>query len=272
MPLVRPSLPAASVFSQLPWPLPAVLAWAAAWGTYLLLGRCGLGAALCLGGGLAASMLLASCCQGRWRQTITAGGFPLSAAALGGAAGLPAWTWLLLLLPVLAIYPLRAWRDAPFFPTPAQALSGLSSVVSPAPASVLDAGCGLGHGMAELHALWPQARVHGVEWSVPLAWLAARRCRYARVVRGDMWAADWSAHGLVYVFQRPDNMARIWAKAVRELAPGAWLVSLEFGVPGGVTAHARLPCADGRHVWIYQTPSCPLSPATAGSTGGEPGR
>ncbi|HZF80775.1 MAG TPA: methyltransferase domain-containing protein [Rubrivivax sp.] len=249
-----------------------MLAWAAAWATYLLLAQSGLGAAACFGGGLAVSLLLASCCQGRWRQMITAAGFPLSAAALGGASGLPSWAWLLLLLPLLAAYPLRAWRDAPFFPTPPQALSGLSSVVTPAPVSVLDAGCGLGHGMAALRALWPQARVHGVESSVPLAWLAARRCRDARVVRGDMWAADWSGHDLVYAFQRPDNMARIWAKAVHELAPGAWLVSLEFAVPGGVAAHARLVCADGRHVWIYQTPSCPPSPMTAGSTTGGPGR
>lgn len=272
MPLARFSTPAVVALPRLPWPLPAVLAWAAAWLVWLLLGRAGLGAAIAFGGGLASSLLLALLCSGRWRQAIAAGGFPLSAVVLGAAANLPAWCWLLLLLPLLAAYPLRAWRDAPFFPTPAHALQGLPAVVTRAPASLLDAGCGLGHGLSALHALWPQARAHGVEWSAPLAWLTARRCRFADIVRGDMWAADWSGHDLVYVFQRPDNMARVWAKAQRELAPGAWLVSLEFAVPGAVQAHTRLVCPDGRELWIYQTPTCPPSPATARSIKAGPGR
>lgn len=252
MPLVRLSKPAVAALARLPWPLPALLVWAAAWLTWLALRQTGVDAAACLGGGLATSLLLAPLCTGRRRRMIAAAGFPLSAAALGAAAGLPAWWWLLLLLPLLAVYPLRAWRDAPFFPTPARALQELPRVVTRAPASLLDAGCGLGHGLAELHSLWPQARAHGLEWSAPLAWAAARRCRFACIVRGDMWAADWSGHELVYVFQRPDNMARVWAKAQRELAPGAWLVSLEFAVPGAVGAHSRLRCRDGRELWIYQ--------------------
>ena len=260
----------------MPWPLPAVLSWAAGWTICLLVGHA-LGdtpfaAAVGFGAGLFASLLLAVRCQGRWRQAIVASGFPLSALALGGAAGLPAWLWLLLLLPLLTVYPLRAWRDAPFFPTPAHALHGLPSVVTTAPAKVLDAGCGLGHGLAALHALWPAAAAHGLESSAPLAWLAQRCCRYAHIERGDMWAADWSGHDLVYAFQRPENMARVWAKAVRDLKPGAWLVSLEFPVPGGVTAHARLVCPDGRDLWIYQTPPCLPSRATGHSTATQGGR
>jgi hypothetical protein len=101
--------------------LPAVLSWVAAWTICLLLrhalGPSGLGAAVGFGGGLAASLLLALHGQGRWRQAITAVGFPLSALALGAAASFPPWWWLLLVLPLLAVYPLRAWADAPFFPT-----------------------------------------------------------------------------------------------------------------------------------------------------------
>ena len=249
-----------------------MLSWGAAWVICLLVGLAGFDAVVAFGGGLTASLLLALHCGGRWRRAITAIGFPLSAWALGGAAGLPAWLWLLLLLPLLAVYPMRAWRDAPFFPTPAQALQGLSSVVTQAPTKVLDVGCGLGHGLAALHALWPRAAVHGVESSGPLAWLATRRCPYAHIERRDMWAADWSTHDLVYAFQRPDNMARLWAKVERELKPGAWLVSLEFPVPGDVAAYARLVCPDGRDLWIYQTPSCPPSPATGHSTAPKGGR
>ena len=43
---------------------------------------------------------------------------------------------------------------------------------------------------------------------------------------------------MVYLFQRPESMERAFAKATHELAPGCWLVSLEFAVPGR-TADAR---------------------------------
>jgi SAM-dependent methyltransferase len=184
---------------------------------------------------------------------------------------MPAWVWLLLLLPVLAAYPLRAWRDAPFFPTPKAALTGLDALMQP-PQRVLDAGCGLGHGLAALHRLWPQAELHGVEWSPLLAWATAGRCRYAHVRRGDMWAGSWAGHDLVYVFQRPESMARAHEKARRELAPGAWLVSLEFGVPG-IEASASLQGAPGgagaqrRPVWAYRMPA-----AAPDSIKGSPGR
>ena len=175
-------------------------------------------------------------------------------------------------MPLLAAYPLRAWRDAPFFPTPPNALSALPGVLTQPPASVLDAGCGLGHGLAALHAVWPQARLHGVESGAALAWMARRRCRrFPCIVGGDMWAADWSAHDLVYAFQRPDNMGRVHAKAQREMAPGSWLVSLEFAVPG-VPAAARLTCPDGRDLWVYRTPADPTREAANASTAAGAGR
>ena len=98
---------------------------------------------------------------------------------------------------------------------------------------------------------WPQVQLEGVEWSRPLALLARWHCGFARVRRGDMWRDDWREFALVYLFQRPDTMARAWAKAAREMAAGAWLVSLEFEVPGA-TPHARLLCVQGKPVWVYR--------------------
>jgi SAM-dependent methyltransferase len=197
---------------------------------------------------------LACTCRGRWRQAIAGLGFPLSALALGVAGPMPPWVWLLLLLPVLAVYPLRAWRDAPWFPTPADALAGLDAVVGPRQ-RVLDAGCGLGHGLVTLQRLWPTAELHGVEWSPLLAAATALRMRWrgpgARVRRGDMWAGSWAGFDLVYLFQRPESMARAHAKAVAEMAPQAWLVSLEFAVPG----QRPVACLQGpgrRPVWVYR--------------------
>ena len=247
-----------------PWPLPALCAWALAWMIWALLLWTGATPAWALAAGAAAGALLALRCSGRWRRGIAAAGFPLSAWALGGAAAWPAWAWLALLLPLLLAYPLRAWRDAPFFPTPAGALEGLDAVVGN-PGHVLDAGCGLGHGLRALHKLWPQARVQGVEWSPLLATLAHRVCPWARVQRGDMWQQSWAGQDLVYVFQRPESMARVWAKANAELTPGAWLVSLEFAVPG-VLPQALLQRPGQRALWVYRV--APSSPRSTGAASG----
>lgn len=245
-----PATAAASRPGRLPWPLPALLVWVGAWLLWLALAQAGVAAVWALGLALVASTAAALVCQGRWRRGIAAAGFPLSALALGAAGHLPPWVWLLLLLPVLALYPLRAWRDAPLFPTPPCALLGLEAVVG-SPARVHDAGCGLGHGLVALQRLWPQAQCSGVEWSPLLAWATRWRCPRAQIQRGDMWAASWAGHDLVYLFQRPESMARAHAKASAELAPGAWLVSLEFPVPG-VAPKACLQ-GDGRKpVWVYQ--------------------
>jgi hypothetical protein len=195
---------------------------------------------------------------GFWRRAIVAGGFPLSLAAAGLGAALPAWAWLLPLALLLAAYPVGAWRDAPVFPTPRDALSGIAGHVPLAPgASVLDAGCGLGHGLRALRAAWPQARLAGIEHSGALALAARLRCPWARVERGDMWRASWAGHDLVYLFQRPESMVRALAKAQAEMRPGSWLVSLEFPVPGRA-ADAVLHGPGGRPAWIYR-----LAPAAA---------
>jgi len=244
------------VFPRLPWPLPALLAWLLAWGAFSA--AAGAGMPLAALAGLLAGAAAAFTAQGWRRRLIAAGGFPLSACALAGLAAWPPWAWLLALLPLLLAYPLKAWRDAPFFPTPADALDGLDRVVAlPPGARVLDAGCGAGDGLRALHRLWPQARLEGVEWSRPLAWLAARRCRAAAVRRADMWASSWAGCTVVYLFQRPESMARAVDKARREM-PGGWLVSLEFEAVG-LKAAARL---GRRPLWIYRIPA-----STAAATG-----
>jgi len=235
---------------RLPWPLPAVLAWAAAWLAFAGLRQAAAPVAavlLACGVGVAGSVLAATW----WRRALIALGFPLS-LLLTGAAALPSWAWLLPLAVLLLVYPLNAWRDAPLFPTPHGALRGLDALAPlPPGAAVLDAGCGLGDGLLALRAAYPQARLHGLEWSWPLALLCRLRCPWARVRRGDIWAADWSGYQLVYLFQRPESMARAAAKAQAEMMPGSWLVSLAFEVPG-LRASAQLPAFAGQGVWMYQ--------------------
>ncbi len=255
---------------RFPWPLPALAAWLAAWVLLSVLapaaGARGWPPALPWLAAAAAGALLALVPRqaSGWRRLFMAGGFPVS-AALTGAAGVPSWAWLLPMGLLLAAYPLRTWRDAPLFPTPADGLQGLAEAVPlPAGARVLDAGCGLGHGLAALRRNWPQARIEGIEWSGPLRLAAALRCPWARVRRGDMWADPWQGCAAVYLFQRPESMARAWAKACAELAPGAWLISLDFPVPG-VEPTVALQRAGRQAVWAYRV-------GPGGSTQADTGR
>jgi hypothetical protein len=234
------------------WPLPALLAWVAAWGANFALTAAGASPPLAAAAGVLVPVAFFPTAAGLWRRCWLLAGFPASALVLG-AGGVPAWVWLLPLAALLVVYPLRTWRDAPIFPTPRDALAELPPLLGlPARAKVHDAGCGLGDGLAALHAAWPDADLSGVEHSAPLAWVARRRCRYARIRRGDMWAVPWTGLDLVYLFQRPESMERAWRKAAAEMAAGGWLVSLEFAVPGVAPRFtARTP--GGRTLWVYRT-------------------
>ena len=75
---------------------------------------------------------------------------------------------------------------------------------------------------------------------------------WARVRQGDMWRADWSGFDMVYLFQRPESMARAVAKAA-ELRTGAWLVSLEFEATQLIPA-ASYRAPGGKMVWLYRAP------------------
>ena len=189
-----------------------------------------------------------------WRRAFIALGFPLSLAATGFSVHASPWLWLLPLAVLALIYPLNPWRDAPMFPTPRGALEGLSQLVRlPATPRVLDAGCGLGDGLIELRRAYPAAQLEGLEWSWPLLLACGWRCRFARIVRADIWAADWSGFDMVYLFQRPESMPRAAAKAGRELRSGAWLASLEFPAQGLAPTQV-LECPDGRSLWLYRAP------------------
>jgi hypothetical protein len=254
----------------LQWPLPALLTWAAAWALAMALRAASapLWAVLALPTALGAcATWLPQVASTPWRRVFVAAGFPLSVLAMGQGAGLPGWLWLAPLALLLLAYPVHAWRDAPVFPTPRGALIELpkhAPLQTPAgaQAQVLDAGCGMGDALIALHAAYPQARVHGIEWSWLWRVVAAWRCPWARVRQGDMWAQNWAGFELVYLFQRPETMPRALAKARAEMRPGTWLVSLEFeavddrGV--AATPHAsfnalnNLSSGAARPIWVYR--------------------
>lgn len=235
------------------WPLSALMTWAATWAVFLLVLAPRLPLLLAVGLATMLGVICSVVAGSFWRRLAVSAGFPLS-LLLSGVVTLPAWAWLLPLLLILFIYPMNAWRDAPLFPTPAAALRELE-VHAPlsAGAKILDAGCGLGHGLLALRTAYPQAALFGIEWSWPLRLLAAIRCPWASIRQGDIWRADWRAYDMVYLFQRPESMPRAAEKARAELKPGAWLVSLEF-VAEELQAQGRIQTVEGKPVWLYQAP------------------
>jgi SAM-dependent methyltransferase len=242
---------------RLPWPLPALAVWAAAWVAWRAAQGAGWASAPSFVAITLAGAYAARHATTPWRRVFVGAGFPASALATGVAAGWPAWAWLAPLGVLALLYPAHAWRDAPLFPTPHGALDGVGRRIRLADgARVLDAGCGLGAGLAALRRAFPRARLAGVEWSRPLALVCRLRLRgddAVEVVRGDMWRHDWSAYRLVYLFQRPESMVRAVAKATRELAPGSWLASLEFEAAELIAEHV-VELDGGRPVWLYRAP------------------
>lgn len=240
------------------WPLPALFAWVTAWCLYALLVTLGLPQGFAVALAVCWGALPATLMQTPMRRALVVLGFPVSLMASMNASGngfsMPPWGWLLLLGLLVVLYPRRAWRDAPLFPTPREALAQLPALMQlPERPAILDAGSGMGDGLIALHAAFPQARLEGIEMSWPLRILSAMRCRYARIRQGDIWRVDWSAYDMVYLFQQPMSMPRAVEKASAELLAGAWLVSLEFeALP--LQAQAVAKGSDGRPVWLYQAP------------------
>lgn len=242
--------PAARPWHRRLWPASAFLAWLMGW--LLLTALQPWGALAALLGALLPVASLAWLHERRWRRFMVLGGFAVSLLLHKGLAVLPAWCWLLPLGLLVLMYPRSTWRDAPLFPTPAGALAVLAlDVRLPSQARILDAGCGLGAGLRELHRCFPAAEIHGVEWSPLLAFVCRLRHPWARVVRGDMWAQSWAGYHLVYLFQRPESMAQAEAKARAELDSGAWLISLDFPLPD-TPAILNLPLAGRHSVHVYR--------------------
>ena len=250
----RKTVRASSRKTRLPWPLPALLAWSACWALFLVLHALGLGPGPAVTLAVAVGVTSAIMADSPWRRAVIAAGFPLSLAFSGLGAGLPAWVWPLALGLLALLYPVGAWRDAPLFPTPRGALSGLTDIARLEPeARILDAGCGLGAGLAELRRTYPDAALTGLEWSWPLRLACGLRCPFARIRRGDIWKEDWSTYDMVYMFQRPESMGPAADKARREMRSGAWLVSLEFEAKALKPA-AVLRTVPGKPVWVYRMP------------------
>ena len=238
----------------LTWPVPALLAWSSSWLIFKGLQTVGLTETIALVVAAFWGGFLSKLVNTPMRKALIVLGFPLSMVASSTTLSVPPIGWLLLLGLIVLVYPRKAWRDAPLFPTPKKALRELPQHIQlPAGARILDAGSGMGDGLLALRNAFPRADLHGIEMSWPLLIMSAMRCSFANIRQGDIWLADWRSFDLVYLFQRPESMPRAVEKAEAELRRGAWLVSLEFEARDLIPS-AILYSRDSRPVWMYQVP------------------
>ena len=236
------------------WPIPALLVWGASWLIFKGVQTLGVSETMAFIGCTFLGGFLSTLVGTPMRKALIVLGFPLSMLASSSTLSVPPIGWLLLLGLIVLVYPRKAWRDAPLFPTPKRALREMQQHITlPAGARILDAGSGLGDGLLALRDAFPRAELHGVEMSWPLRVLSAMRCSFAKIRQGDIWLVDWRSFDMVYLFQRPESMPRAVEKAEAELRRGAWLISLEFEAQALIPS-AILTCRDGRPVWMYQVP------------------
>jgi hypothetical protein len=239
------------------WPIYAIVFWGVAWLIHYALLSFNITPAWVFAATLSISLLLSMAEKNQWRRLFLNGGFIASwllTHSTTGLAQIPAWLWLLPMGILLLSYPIQSWSDAPFFPTPDRALHGLGRKVPlKNGAKILDAGCGLGHGLKELRKEYPESQLYGIERSALLAHGCAMLRRWATIERGDIWLADWSGYDMVYIFQRPESMKNTLKKVNNELKPKTWLVSLEFELVECI-ATEQLTTSNGKMVWLYQMP------------------
>ncbi len=167
---------------------------------------------------------------------------------------LPAWSYLVALLGLLAFFWNSADERVPLYLSNAATRAALATML-PARAGVrfLDIGAGLGGAVAYLARARPDSFFAGVE-SAPVPALIAR-LRLAGVantglIYGDLWRQDLASYDVVYCFLSPAPMAEVYRKAKAEMRRGSLLISNSFAVPQ-VTPDEVYELEDRRRTRLY---------------------
>jgi len=102
------------------------------------------------------------------------------------------------------------------------------------PLQVLDVGSGTGSFVRTMARLRPDWQISGIEAApapYALSRLRNRKLANAKFVRGNFWSHSFAPYDLVYAFLSPVPMPALWVKAIKEMRPGALLVSNSFDIP-----------------------------------------
>lgn len=205
-----------------------------------------------LAAGLVQGLLAASFARwlglSSWWWWLSLGFVP--ALLLFSGAALPSWVFLVGFLLLL----LGNWNSfgerVPLYLTGVRSRQQLAELLAGQAAGFrfVDLGCGPAGTLLWLARRFPRAQFVGVE-TAPLpfaiAWLRALPQSNCRIRYENLWRTDLGEFDVVYCFLSPAPMAALWAKAVAQMAVGAWLVSNSFEVPG-VPADQQVELHDWR--------------------------
>ncbi|MEM0464859.1 MAG: class I SAM-dependent methyltransferase [Pyrobaculum sp.] len=126
------------------------------------------------------------------------------------------------------LWPFLVGRGGAYSTSSARAAEWAFRRIGVAGRRVYDLGCGYGVVLALARKMG--AVPLGVEID-PIRWLiCSLRCG-CRVILGDMFQVSLADADVVYIFQWPSVNARLAEKFLRELRPGAYVVSYMWEVP-----------------------------------------
>lgn len=152
-------------------------------------------------------------------------------------AALPGWLYLLGFVLLLLVNWNSLHERVPLYLSGTRARQQLGDWLAAreAPPRFVDLGCGTAGTLLHLARRFPRGRFVGVE-SAPLlfllAWLRCLGQGNCSIRYGSLWRTELAPFDVVYCFLSPVPMARLWAKAREEMAPGSWLISNSFAIPG----------------------------------------
>lgn len=159
----------------------------------------------------------------------------LSSAAALLSLHLPAWLYLLTALLMTLVFWGTVKGDVPLFLSSSTVNDALNKIVDHERAvAFIDLGAGIGSVAVPLAKHRPHMTVEAWEHA-PIPWMiCAWRCQglpNTQVYRNSFWECDLSIFDVAFAFLSPAAMPRLSIKALREMRPGALLVSSSFPMP-----------------------------------------
>ncbi|MEC5384146.1 class I SAM-dependent methyltransferase [Uliginosibacterium sp. H3] len=219
--------------------------------------------ALAVSQGLMAAFFSAGLRSARWWIPIHMLFMPCVVLAAG--SGLPPWAYLGGFVFLALVYWSSFRTQVPLFLSNKQTVHRLAAwLPDNQPLTALDIGSGTGSLVLRLAQLRPDWQVHGIETAPAPYWLSRRLCRdipNTHLSRGDFWQGSLQGFDVVYAFLSPVPMPALWAKAVREMRPGSWLISNSFEISRATPEHV-ISVRDKRntHLFCYRIPGHATTP------------
>jgi hypothetical protein len=193
----------------------------------------------------------------RWWIIIHLAFMPCVVLAMG--SGLPAWVYLLAFIVLMLVYWSSFRTQVPLFLSNKLTVHRLAAwLPDEPPLKLIDVGSGTGSLVRRLAQLRPDWQVHGIETAPAPYWLSRQLCKTlanAHLTRDDFWNSSLQGFDVVYAFLSPVPMSALWAKAVREMRPGCWLISNSFEIARATPASViKVGDRRGTQLYCYRIP------------------